>query len=170
MNWNRGLRLYRSVLPLILGLWMSATGWAQETLTFTTTALTEGIDLPLSVGELGGESRYLIVQDTLGGALALRAVELDGRAVWLRRSREPAPAVDFPVVHWYDEEKSGLVVVDIRNLRPSLTSTSVIHLRLVPMAETAAPMYLRIYESAVVPGMPPENLPLLKELRVEIKP
>ena len=159
-----GLR--RAFSAFLMLLLLSAPIAAQESIAVAKESLPEGIVLQLQGAEISGAGNFLAVADSGGHSMAPRQISLDGTQLWMKRSDE---AVEIPnTVHWFDDEESGLLTIDISGIRDRLTSQSQLEIVVVPFIPDESALLISLYRADERPAAGVEALQKIKDVNVEI--
>lgn len=156
-------RFFSGLLMLLI---LSLSMLAQENTRVSKESLSDGITLQLQGREVTEAGNYLVIGDSSRHAMALRQISLDGNPLWMKRSED---AVELPnVIHWFDDEKSGLLTIDISGIRDRLASQSQLEIVVVPFLPDAPGLLISLYRSNQQSNTGAEDLQKIKDVNVEI--
>lgn len=141
--------------------------YAQESSEISREALAKGVAISLTGAELSGSATTLVIMDSAAHSLVLTHVNLNGKKVWLRQSATIQSHSN--AVHWYFDEESGVLSVDLGGIGDQLTSASVLTLMVSPIHLKENRLSLALYRVSTFPAKAPVNSSPIREMAIEIK-
>lgn len=165
-----GITISAGVLHAFLGfllvLAFSGGIFAQEKLQVSKDNLSGGITIKLQGNEIAAANNFLVLSDSSKNALSLRQISLDGKPVWMKKSSD---AVELPnVVHWFEDDESGILTIDLSGLRGRLTAQSQLELVVVPFVTKMPRLRISVYQANDLSNLRTDNLQKIKDINIEL--
>jgi hypothetical protein len=108
--------------------------------------LSNGIIIELSTDQISAESKYLFITDSSSQKFSLGEIAIGSQNIWTKQSNSPVDRPD--VVHWYFDEDSRLVQVDISNVKELLDSGTNAEIKLLAIGSRKLQYSFAIFESS----------------------
>lgn len=155
-------------LLVVLAILVSWPLAAQEKNTMTPAELARGITMEISVGDLNGDSNFLIISEVAGNELSLSEISLDDQTLLARVSRDVPPQV--LVIHWVYDQDNGQLQIDIRRIKDLLANGRTLNVNVKPLNTRSKSLNLSAYQSSNVVNAGQRNtLPIVDEKNIEVK-
>ncbi|NIU00634.1 MAG: hypothetical protein GWN01_06760 [Nitrosopumilaceae archaeon] len=135
----------------VLHLWLfvfTVSLMAQESLQVNKDELTEGIVLTLIGNELissaqnAPDNLHLVIDDSTKQNWTLVKMTIDNKIVWMQRSKKVVN--EAGVVHWFDEEESGQLSINMSGIVSRISPESQIKIKIVATRPKSLPSKLMI--------------------------
>jgi hypothetical protein len=165
-----GIKISAGVLHAFLGflLVLAFSGGmpAQESLQVSKDNLSDGITVTVQGNEIAAANNFLVLSDSSKNALSIRQISLNGTPLWMKKSSEP---VDVPnVIHWSEDDDSGMLAIDLSGVRDRLTAQSQLELLIVPFVTKMPYFRITISQANTLSNLPTDNLQKIKDINIDL--
>jgi len=169
-NKNPEMKISAGVLSALLAAWLilvfSPAAAAQDNSSPGPAGASREITIEVAGNELAAPLNFLVLGDSGKVGLALLRISLGGRQLWARRS---GAAVEIPgTVHWFDDEASGWLSIDLSGVRQQLQPQSTLAVVVTPLQSEVAPSQVTVYQAGERPAGPEARLQKIKDLTIEL--
>lgn len=164
------MKISAGALSTTLGIWLmlvfSPAAAAQDGSSPGAAGASREITIEVAGNELAAPVNFLVLGDSGKANLALVRISIDGSQLWSRRSDA---AVEIPgTVHWFDDEASGWLSIDLSGVRQQLQPQSTLAVVVTLPQSEAAPSQVTVFQAGERPPGPEARLQKIKDVTIEL--
>lgn len=163
------LKVFRIIfIILCIGFWLlPPLTIAQDTVQIVSEERSGGITLELEANTLSTASAVIAISDSGGQKFALSSLKLDDQGIWIKNSREASNREN--TAHWYYDEDSRLLSIDLNGVREALTSATNLQITILPVTSYTNSFLISVFEGQSSAGNSPDALQKITDLNIDLK-
>lgn len=158
--------MFRKFLIFIL-LFAGNALLAQGTARIINEDFSQGVIIELAANALSPSADFLAVRDSSSHKIALSNLILDDKNVWIKNSDDDAEIEN--TANWYYDENGQILFLDLKGVKNSLTSQSILRFTILPLQTFENHLSLSVYETSADSGNLPGELQKINDLQLNLK-